>query len=57
MIVKELPKTLSQKSAQEIEKKEVHICVLGEVVREGCRRYKPGEIARAEIEKSQNILA
>jgi hypothetical protein len=38
MIAKGLSNALVQKSAQEIEKKEVHVCTFGEVVREGCRR-------------------
>lgn len=38
MIAKELSNALVQRSPQEIEKKEVHICAFGEVVREGCRR-------------------
>ncbi len=36
MIAKELSNSLVQKSAQEVEKKEVRICALGEVVRERC---------------------
>ncbi len=57
MIAKELSNALVQKSAQEIEKKEVHICVLGEVVREACCRRKLGEVARTGIEKSQHMVA
>ena len=56
MIAKELSNALVQKSVQEIEKKEVHFYVVGGDVRKGQSRRKPGEIARAGIEKSQNIL-
>ena len=38
MIAKELSNAPVQKSAQEVEKKGVHIRALGEVVSEGCRR-------------------
>jgi hypothetical protein len=46
----------ARKSAQEIEKKEVHTCVSGEVGWKGQGLLKPARIARAGIEKSQSML-